>query len=209
MNTLKIRNLCFENKIFYKDSIITSDKVTFITGISGSGKSTLLRLLSFNIIASQGEIHYNDQNITEFTPSDYRRRVTLALQDVFLFPGTIRDNFKQYYMYRDEKCPDDNTIGNFLKICVLELPLDKDVSEMSGGEKQRLYMSILLSFNPEFLFLDEPTSALDMDNAFLLIQNIITYSREHMIGLVIISHDTSLVETYAEMVIDLGGDSHE
>lgn len=209
MNTLKTINLCFENKIFYKDSIITSDKVTFITGVSGSGKSTLLKLLSFNTLASQGEIHYNDQNITELIPSDYRRRVTLALQDVFLFPGTICDNFKQYYMYRDEKCPNDNTIANFLKICVLDLPLDKDVSEMSGGEKQRLYISIILSFNPKFLFLDEPTSALDTDNAFLLIQNIIMYCHEHMIGLVIVSHDASLVEKYAEMVIDLGGDHLE
>lgn len=206
MNTIETVNLNFINNIKYKDCTISSDKITFITGASGSGKSSLLKLISYNILPSSGTIFFNKKDIKEYAPFEYRRLVTLGLQEVFLFSGTIEENFYQYYDYRSQSRPTKDQIQQLLDTCVLNLPLSKDVSEMSGGERQRLYISIVMSFKPKFLLLDEPTSALDTENSFKVLENLINYSKEHSIGIIIVSHDSSLVLKYAEKIIDLGGD---
>lgn len=206
MNMLNTKNLCFLKDIRYKDCCFQSDKVSFITGASGTGKSSLLKLLSYNTLPTSGQVDYNNQNILEYSPYEYRRLVTLILQDVFLFDGTIEDNFRYFYEYRERTMPTKEAIYKLMEVCVLNMPLDKNVSQMSGGERQRLYISIIISFKPHFLLLDEPTSALDTENSFKVVHNLITYTKAHEIGLIIVSHDTTLVKEYAETILDLGGD---
>ena len=111
--------------------------------------------------------------------------------------------FLNFYQYREEQVCTKEQIENLLKVCNLEFALDQDVTNMSGGEKQRLYIAIFLSFLPNVLLLDEPTSALDQKNAKIMLDNVIAFCKERKITLVIISHDEKLVERYQENVISL------
>ena len=72
---------------------------------------------------------------------------------------------------------------------------------MSGGEKQRLYIAIYLSFKPKVIMLDEPTSALDEENSHEVIKNILSFSKENKITSLIVSHDKELANAFADNTV--------
>ena len=69
---------------------------------------------------------------------------------------------------------------------------------MSGGERQRVYIGIFLSFNPKVLMLDEPTSALDDENSEIVIKNVLDYCKDQGITVIVVSHDKQLTDKFAE-----------
>lgn len=197
-NIIESNNLSFQNMIMYSDIVIPRGKVTFITGESGSGKSTLLKLINTTLPQSSGKISYNGKDTLEWDSIKLRQEISLISQSVFLFPGTIKDNFIQFYEYRGLQYPTDDVIHEFLRLCCITFHLDKDCSTMSGGERHRVYIAIFLSFEPKVIMLDEPTSALDHKNTMNMIENIIMFSKEKNITIIIISHDKDLIEKYAQ-----------
>jgi putative ABC transport system ATP-binding protein len=76
---------------------------------------------------------------------------------------------------------------------------------MSGGERQRISISICLSLRPKVLLLDEPTSALDDMTSNAVMSNLKTFCHENNITLIIISHNKALAQTYADNIITLEG----
>ena len=200
----KTKDLVFNNIIHFPDIEIPRNKVTFISGKSGSGKTTLFKLFNGTLTQSSGNIFYNNQNVLDLDTLALRKEVALISQSVFLFDGNIKDNFVKFYKYREKTAPSDAEIRYFLDICSLDFPLDKDCEEMSGGERQRLYIAIYLSFKPKVVLLDEPTSALDEKNSRIVIDNILSFSRENEITLLIVSHDNDLANDFADIVVNIG-----
>lgn len=200
---VQIKNLNFQNSLYYKDVQINSEEVTFLTGPSGCGKSTLLQMLNATKDYLSGEILYKGKDIKDIDAETLRRKVLLVGQSVYLFDKSIRENFHDYYRFRDEMPPNDETIRKFLKICCADFDLDKSASNLSGGEKQRVYIAIFLSFMPETILLDEPTSALDHDTGSRVLENIINYCKNNNIAVIVVSHDKSLTDKFADKVIDV------
>lgn len=197
----KTRDLVFNDSIHFPNINIPKNKVTFIIGKSGAGKTTLLKMFNGTLTQSNGDIFYNNKNTLDIETIKLRKEVSLTSQAVFLFDGTIRENFHEFYNYRQEKTPDDDKIKLFLNISCLDFSLAKECSEMSGGEKQRLYIAIFLSFKPKVIMLDEPTSALDEENAHEIIKNILSFSKENGITIIIVSHDKELAKDFADNII--------
>lgn len=204
MNIFTTENLSFENFLNYGNIKISSEGVSFILGKSGSGKSTLLKLLNATLSPSSGEIYFNERNIKTIDKLELRKNIILTNQRLYLFKGNIKDNFKTYYNYLNRKLPDDFYIENCLNICQIEFSLDKSTENLSGGEKQRIFNAIALSLNPEVLMLDEPTSALDYKTSVKFFNDIILYSKEKNIKLIVITHEDELVENFADEKIFIG-----
>lgn len=204
MNIFTTENLSFENFLNYGNIKISSEGVSFILGKSGSGKSTLLKLLNATLSPSSGEIYFNERNIKTIDKLELRKNIILTNQRLYLFKGNIKDNFVTYYNYLNRKLPDDSYIENCLNICQIEFSLDKSTENLSGGEKQRIFNAIALSLNPEVLMLDEPTSALDYKTSVKFFNDIILYSKEKNIKLIVITHEDELVENFADEKIFIG-----
>ena len=200
---LSISGLSFQDMIYYPDLQIETNQPTFITGPSGSGKSTLLRLFNGTLTQSSGEIYYNGKDTMQLDTIQLRKEILLVGQSVFLFEKSIRENFMEYYRYREEKAPSDEQMRSILEICCVDFPLEKDCTSMSGGEKQRVYIAIFLSFLPKILMLDEPTSALDAHNGFQLMNNLLAFCKEKQITTIVVSHDGSLTQQFAHSVFTI------
>lgn len=105
MTLITTKDLVFNNMIEYPDMTIEKGKMTFIQGASGSGKSTLFRLFNATINPSQGTIYYNKVDISTINALELRRKILLINQQVYLFDGTIADNFRQFHAYRSSTPP--------------------------------------------------------------------------------------------------------
>lgn len=149
-------------------SIKKGETVAFV-GQSGSGKTTLCNLLPRFYEVTSGKITIDDIAIREMTLASLRNQIGIVQQDVFLFPGSIRENIA--YGRLDAS---DEDILAAAKLAHLdgvleEMPegIDTQIGErgvkLSGGQKQRVAIARMFLKNPPILILDEATSALDTE----------------------------------------------
>lgn len=146
-----------------------------IVGPSGGGKSTLLKLLANLISPTSGEIDFKDKNINAYSPTNYRRQVSYCFQQPSLFGETVKDNLEFPFKIR-KQTTDQSKMEQVLESVDLKPDfLNKNITELSGGEKQRVALIRNLLFKPEVLLLDEITTGLDNDSKEIvhrLIQNV-------------------------------------
>ena len=202
MEILRFENVKFIKE--YDDFSIDKNEVVFVVGKSGSGKSTLLKLINNTLQLKSGRIFYKDKNILNIKPVELRRNIIMTSQENFLFDMTIRENVYKFYKLRDLEELTDEEIATFLRITNFDVDLNLNVEKLSGGEKQRVFLAIALSLNPDVLLLDEPTSALDNKTAFDMMKNIVDYCKHNDITLVVVTHARQLVDEFADKIIDLG-----
>ena len=203
MAIISTKGVRFLDILQYPDVEVKEGVVTFLSGESGSGKTTLLRLFNHIYSPSAGTIYYKDKNILDYDPVLLRQEILLVGQNVYLFDTSISENFDTFYGYRDKERITEEEKLRFLHLCSIDFPLDSNCSNMSAGERQRVFLAIHLSLGFEVLLLDEPTSALDYQNAHAFLDNVIAYCKRIGKTLVIISHDREIVQSYAEEVIEL------
>jgi len=197
-------NLRFKDMLSYQDLTILKSSVTFITGESGCGKSTLLKLLNGITRPSQGKVLYKNKDILEYNPIKLRQELLLVSQSAFLFDISIKENFINYYKYRELTPISESNMQHFLEICQIDMPLDSICTNLSGGERQRVFCAINISYKPSVLMLDEPTSALDEKTSKLFLQSIISFCKNSDISLIIVSHSKELAKIFAENIIKIG-----
>lgn len=170
-----------------------------ITGHSGSGKSTILKLIADLISPSSGEIFFKNQNINELDPVEYRRHVSYCFQQPSLFGETVKDNLHFPYELR-KQAPSEDEITEFLwKVDLDKSYLDKKITTLSGGEKQRVALIRNLIFKPEVLLLDEVTTGLDEQSKSIVHQLISDY---HKAGTTIleVTHDPAEIDLASQII---------
>ncbi len=190
--------------IVYKNIILFENGINFICGASGTGKTTLLKLFNTVLTADSGNIYYKEKELSLYNPILLRQEVLLLSQNTYLADKSIKENFYEFYSYREVSPPTDAELINFLEICKVPFGLDALCTNMSGGEKKRVYLAIYLSFMPKVLMLDEVTSPLDDKIAFELFANLKKFISENGISLVVISHNSSLVKEFSHNTVELG-----
>lgn len=190
---------------------VTSAECVAILGRSGSGKSTLLSLFTGLARPSRGSIFIDGSNLADAVQlTAIRRRIGLVFQfpESQLFETTIYDDVA--YGPRNLGVAEPMIQGIVEQsLEAVGLPVREfgrlDPLRLSQGEKRRAAIAGILAMQPEMLIMDEPTSGLDAAGRTLLI-GILRDLRKRRIGLVIISHDTSLALSLAQraLVLDMG-----
>lgn len=165
-----------------------------ILGASGSGKSTLLNVLSGLERAENGQIFYDDTEITGLTDKELtafrRKKIGFIFQQYYLLQNmNVGKNVK---MGADLAINSDYKA--ILKEVGLENKLHKFPSELSGGEQQRVSVARALAKRPEVLFLDEPTGALDEDTGRQVLQYISELQKEYGFTIIMVTHNLNIAE---------------
>jgi len=177
------------------DFTLSGDRVG-IFGVSGSGKSTIVSMLAGLLDPDCGEIILDDDCLfssdRKINVRPEKRRIALVFQQHCLFPHLdVRNNL----LYGFKRCPgehrkiDFDTLVEVLKLAGL---LARGVTNLSGGEKQRVALGRAILANPRLLLMDEPLSALDDSLRFQIIPYLKSVSELFAIPYLSISH--SLVE---------------
>ncbi len=177
-----------------------------LTGPSGCGKSTLLKIVASLQNPTQGKVLFEGQDILQIKPETYRQQVSYCFQTPVLFGKTVLDNLSLPYEIRGKKV-DKALMADWLTR--VNLPanlLDKNVQELSGGEKQRVSLLRNLQFLPKVLLLDEITSALDEENKKNINAIIAELVQEQGLAVIWVTHDTNEIR-HAQRVITLTRDN--
>jgi len=131
--------------------------VTAVVGPSGSGKSTLLRCCNRLEVADEGTVRFRGTDVAALDVLQLRRRVAMVFQRPTPFPGTGRDN-----LLTANPTLDDSQASELLARVRLDADfLDRNATELSGGEAQRLCLARALAVGPEVVLMDEVTSSVD------------------------------------------------
>lgn len=150
-------------------SIKSGEKMALV-GENGSGKSTLIKLLCKFYKPDSGVIYLNGIDINEIPEHIYWDKIGVVFQDAMVFPFSIKDNItleEEVDENRLRNAIDDSSmkeiisgLSNGLDTVLLRI-LDDDGLDISGGQRQKLYLARALYKDNKFLMLDEPTAALD------------------------------------------------
>jgi putative ABC transport system ATP-binding protein len=195
------------------DRVLVSDitvqvqpgEVLAVVGPSGAGKSSFLRLLNRLDEPTGGTVRLRGQDYRELAPRELRRRVGMVMQMAYLFPGTVAANIAFGPWQRGERLPAEQ-IDALLERVGLPGYQERDVSNLSGGEAQRVSVARTLANVPEALLLDEPTSALDDVSARGIEELVLSIIRERRMTCVIVTHNTAQAHRIADrtMILQAG-----
>ena len=177
-------------------------EILAVVGPSGSGKSSLLRLLNRLDEPTDGTVYVGDVDYREILPRELRRKVGMVTQRAFLFPGTVVENVRFGPAARGEALASER-LEDLLREVGLTGYAKRDISNLSGGEAQRVSLARAMANDPVVLLLDEPTSALDETSKLTVESLIHSVVRKSQLTCVIVTHDTQQARRFADRVLML------
>ena len=174
-----------------------------VIGRNGAGKSTLIRAI-LGDVPHTGNIEFKDREDGKIQ----RLKIGYVPQSMNVekqTPVSVYDMIAAYqsnvpvFLMRGKKIRE--RILEHLKIFKADYLVDQQVCNLSGGELQRVLLSMALMDAPNLLLLDEPVSGIDQNGMELFYQTIYNLKEHYDLAVILISHDLDYVKKYADKVI--------
>ena len=184
---------------------IPARSVVALVGPTGVGKSTLVSLIPRFYDVTSGTITLDGRNIQEYKMDDLRQQISIVLQDVFLFYGTVRENilFGRTDASEADMIAAAQTANAHSFITQLPDGYDTLIGErgvkLSGGQKQRLSVARAVLKDAPILILDEATSSVDTETELLIQQALERLMQGRTT--IIIAHRLSTVRNADKIVV--------
>lgn len=209
MNILEIRDITVTygtTPVIEKLSLaIQQGKFIGILGPNGCGKTTLLKTLSKIIHPAAGEILIKGKNLTTYDPRSLAKIIGCVSQETAVaFSFTVKDIVLMgRHPYVGRLTPlsqaDLDIVNEAMKITSTAHLADRSVTEISGGERQRVLIARTLAQNPEILLLDEPTSHLDINHQIDILSMIQALTPK--ITVIGVLHDLNLASYFCDTIV--------
>ncbi|TWT02464.1 phosphate ABC transporter ATP-binding protein [Planomicrobium sp. CPCC 101079] len=164
-------------------------KITTLVGPSGAGKTTLLKLCNGLLSPSSGELYVKGQPINSYEPTELRRLVGIALQSAPMVSGTVYDNLALPMELQSKKLSADAAKQLLHDVGLEEEFMHRKVSDLSGGQRQKVSIARTLVNRPDILLLDEITSSLDRTSLKEIEELIAAINRKYKTTIIWITHN--------------------
>ncbi|PIT86875.1 MAG: hypothetical protein COU33_00730 [Candidatus Magasanikbacteria bacterium CG10_big_fil_rev_8_21_14_0_10_43_6] len=182
-------------------SVRENAKITLM-GQNGAGKSTLFKLIlgatenppEIGLQPLEGKVHLTDSATVA---------ISLQVMPEEMQDKTVRDFFASAFTEVPYNL--DKLIGDTLSSINYDMPIDRLIKDLSGGQQARLLLAHALIQKPDILLLDEPTNNLDPDGIGQLIYFLMMYEKT----VLVISHDADFLNSFSDGVLYLDRNTQE
>jgi len=182
------------------------DFITLI-GPNGAGKSTLLKLMAGLLIPQQGEIKIKNQPINKINKNNLAKIISFLPQNTYILNSlTVKETvflgripyLKNRFFPNKE---DINEVENAIKIAGIQNLTDRYIDKLSGGERQLVLISKLISQKTEIMLLDEPTTFLDIKHVIQIMNVIKEINIARKATIITSMHDINIAAMYSDKII--------
>ena len=211
---VNVRNITFsyphtqENVLEQVGFDIAAGECMAILGNNGAGKSTLLKCVDRICRAPGATVLVDGKNVSSMNGRTMAQHIAYVPQSADAADMTVFDAVllgRRPYIRWDTTNEDREIAGRVIRQMGLEDYALRNVSELSGGEAQKVMLARALAQEPKLLLLDEPTSSLDPRNQHEVLRLVRQIAREHRISVAVILHDLNLAIRYCDKFLFLKG----
>lgn len=188
------------------DVSLSAGEVVALIGPNGSGKSTLIKLL-LGHLSGTGQILWNDRPLQRLHRRDLAKLVAYLPQSPQSDPdqrvGDILRLGRSPYLgpFGLESERDLRIVHQVSQTLGLNSLLNRGIDELSGGQRQTVFVGRCLAQEPRALLLDEPNTYLDLRHQLELSQLLHRLSRRQSMAILIASHDLNLAASFADRLV--------
>ena len=204
--------------------LLKGEHIGFI-GANGEGKSTFMNIITGKLMPDEGKIEWSKNvrvgYLDQHTVLEKGMTIESVLKSAFDYLFEMEENMNQIYEKLGEASAEEmdammaeaGTIQDLLTmhdfymidakveevaraLGILDLGLDKDVTDLSGGQRTKVLMAKLLLEKPDILLLDEPTNYLDVEH----IEWLKRYLNEYENAFILISHDIPFINSVVNLI---------
>ncbi len=185
---------------------LDNHKITALIGRNGCGKSTLISCVNCSV-RFVGEIMYDDRSTALMPPKERARLIAVLPQLLPKTSLTVKELVSMgrtpYLDVGRRLSPSDiEQTERAIAACGLESLSDRPVNRLSGGERQKAYIAMILAQNTRVVILDEPTAYMDTANAREFMELITELKHKHKKTILLVTHDlTSAVDTADNILV--------
>lgn len=179
-----------------------------ILGNNGAGKSTLLDLLAGITTPAAGKVLVNGEDAHRLSRREMARRIAYVAQQQRVPHLTVYDEVllgRKPHISWAVREADREIVGQAIVDLELEQFTDRYCDELSGGERQKVFIARALAQEPHILILDEPTSALDPKNQLEVLDVVRRVTRAGGLATVLVLHDVNLALRFCDRFMLMRG----
>ena len=193
-----LKNLSFDVK---------QGEIIAILGPNGSGKSTLLKILAGILNNFEGEITFQNKNWKDFTEQERAQNISYLAQeqqnpfDFSVLQTVLMGRAPFTSQFGFESAKDIKLAYEKLELTNLSDFTHRNINELSGGEKQRVFLARSFVSEPKILLLDEPISFLDLKHQLQIMKLLKDENQKHKHTIIMSLHDLNLAMRYSNRCI--------
>lgn len=181
--------------------------VTALVGPNGSGKSTLLKTLSNHLAPDRGTVLLDGREIDDFAGKELARELGHLSQENES-PGSLTVEDLVYhgrYPHRGFLDPvteaDDAAVDRALERAGVTHLRERSLSNLSGGQRQLVWIAMVLAQETDVLLLDEPTTFLDLHHQLRVMETVRELNREAGVTVAVVLHDVAQAARFADYLV--------
>ena len=210
---IEAKGICFHYKncpVVLKDVDFTAEEGHFlaILGNNGAGKSTLLKCIDRICHAPEAAVLVDGKNVFTMNGRTMAQHIAYVPQNAGAVNMTVFDAVllgRKPYIKWDTTSEDREIAGRMIHQMGLDSYVLRNVSELSGGEAQKVMLARALAQQPRLLLLDEPTSALDIRNQYQVLKIVAELCRTEGLTAVVVIHDLTLALRFCDRFLLMCG----
>ena len=211
MVELKIVNVLYSSGVDALQNInlrINDGEFVFIVGGSGAGKSTLVKLMTREIVPTEGRVFVNGYNLSKTKGNKiakFRRSIGMVFQDFRLIQElNVYENVAFVLRIADQSTRFiKQRVPNVLNLVGLGNKARSKPRELSGGEQQRVAIARALANDPGLIIADEPTGNIDPQLSYEIVELLRKINRQNGTTIIMVTHEHDLVKYFGGRIINI------
>lgn len=183
---------------------VKKGEILTLAGCNGSGKSTLLKAAARQIVLQSGEIILNGKTLLAYSHKEFAKTAAFLTQT----PGipaisvenlVLHGRFPYLGLSRKMTKEDKEKAEQAMEMAGVVSLRKRDLRQLSGGERQKAFLAMVIAQDTEVMFLDEPTTYLDIGKQFEILELVKRINKEGK-TIVMVLHDLSHILSYSHRV---------